>query len=66
MFGVVQRGCCFGFPLEAAEGLLIISKVIGQELEGDAPTQYEADGRNRAPALASWRISLVAKGWQFL
>src|SRR5215469_6561185 len=41
---VVQRGCGFGFPLEPAESLRIIVKVIGKEFESDAPTQLQVLG----------------------
>ena len=37
---VVQRGRSLGFPLESAKSLCVVGKMIGEELEGDAPTQF--------------------------
>ena len=38
---VVQRGCSFGFPLEAAERLRVVGKFVGKKLQGDVATQLE-------------------------
>src|SRR2546425_9329779 len=36
---VVQRGRSLGLPLETAEGLRIVSKLFGKELQGDVATE---------------------------
>ena len=36
---VVQRGCGFGFPLKSAQGLRVVSKMVGKKLQRDVPTQ---------------------------
>jgi hypothetical protein len=38
---VVQRGRSFGFALKTAEGLRIVCKFVGQELEGNKPSELE-------------------------
>ena len=38
---VVQRGRSLGLPLETAESLCIVGKVVGKELQGDVATELQ-------------------------
>ena len=38
---MVQRRCCFGFPLESAESLCVVGEFVGKELQGDVATELE-------------------------
>src|SRR5713101_4773824 len=38
---VVEGGCSFGFPLEAAEGLCVVGEFVRKELQGDMATEVE-------------------------
>src|SRR5262252_549619 len=41
---MIQGRGGFGFPLEAAESLCILGHIIGQELEGDKPSELDIFG----------------------
>ncbi len=41
---VVQRGRSLGLPLETAEGLHVVGKFVGKELQGDVATKLEVFG----------------------
>jgi hypothetical protein len=41
---VVQRGRGFGFPLESAESLCVVGKIIGEELQCGVATQLQVFG----------------------
>jgi len=38
---VVQRGCRFGFPLEAAERLRIVREIVGKKLESNMAAELQ-------------------------
>ncbi len=38
---MIQRGRSLGLPLETAEGLCVVGKFVGKELQGDVATELQ-------------------------
>lgn len=59
--GMVQRGCCLGFPLEPGANAGIVFQATGEKLERDDAVQFQIAGfvNDTHPAFAKFFDNFV-------